>query len=182
MKLEKHGEGYLINGILALLKEHDIKILQEYISKIQEPNCYVEIGTRIGGSAILAKETTKCKIYSIDPTNSGKNQFLDKSIENTEGINFITGYSVDVEKTFKEPIEVLFIDGDHNKAEEDFYAWNKHVVSGGYILFHDYTSHPEWNIVDVCNNIMSNMATSYLAVRIPGLPDDNSSILVLQKI
>jgi predicted O-methyltransferase YrrM len=39
------------------------------------------------------------------------------------------------------PIDMLFIDGDHNYAEvkNDFINWSKFVRPGGWILFHDVT-------------------------------------------
>lgn len=45
---------------------------------------------------------------------------------------------------WKEPIRLLFIDGDHSydASREDFELWSPHVVPGGLILFHDIDNAP----------------------------------------
>lgn len=111
--------------------ENEIEVLKTHIKGISAP--YVEIGTRNGGSADLARRTTQEPVYSIDPDMSSVYpELLDGKI------NFIKGKSLDVVKMWDKPIGLLFIDGDHTITKEDFDAWEKFVVPGGYVLFHDY--------------------------------------------
>lgn len=111
------------------LNEFDIEVIKEYAKKAD--NQYVEIGTAEGGSALIASEFTM--VYTID---NGENKYESK-VEHPNIIKII-GNSVDVAKWWDRPIKVLFIDGNHNRAREDFEAWKKHIVKGGYVLFHDY--------------------------------------------
>ena len=158
---------------MEILQSHrDQEVLKEYISKIAEPNCYVEIGTHEGGSALFASENTKRPVYSTDIIN--KLTFEPK-------FNFILGNSLDVAKTFDKPIGVLFIDGDHFQAGKDFEAWKDKVVKGGYILFHDYLEHTEWCVTTDCDNIMEKYKDEYEVIFKPNLPADNTSILILRK-
>lgn len=181
MTLEKHQEGYLINGVLALLKQKDIELLTEYTKKIEKPNCYVEIGTHLGGSAILASENTDVPIYSIDPTNKKT-----KELSENPRFNFIHKESLYCKDDVKDPIGLLFIDGDHFIAGKDFEAWKDKVVKGGYIIFHDYVLHPEWSITKECNSIIEKYKDEYKVIFKPvldtGWRGQETSILVLQKI
>ena len=51
------------------LTTEDVNIIQGYVKEIKSPNCYVEIGTKYGGSALVARHAAKkgVPIYSIDP-------------------------------------------------------------------------------------------------------------------
>ena len=155
-----------------LQTERDKEILKKYTSKIEEPNCYVEIGTHEGGSALFASENTERPVYSIDNVNK---------LTDEPKFNFILGNSLDVAKTFDKPIGVLFIDGDHFQAGKDFEAWKDKVVKGGYILFHDYIEHTEWCVTTDCDNIMEKYKNEYEVIFKPNLPADNTSILILRK-
>ncbi len=48
-------------------------------------------------------------------------------------------FSYDVAKKWSEPIDFLFIDGDHTESacERDWLDWSTHVKVGGVVLFHD---------------------------------------------
>jgi len=145
-------------------KLDDIEVIRRYVKKILSPDCYVEIGTNDSGSALIAKTATKkgVQIYTIDPNDkrynfrdSVKADGLDKEL----GINFINKSSLAAVKNWDKPIGVLFIDGDHTKAGEDFEAWEKFVIPGGIILFHDYITDPveKCSVIEDCNRlVMSN--------------------------
>ena len=40
---------------------------------------------------------------------------------------------------WSEPIDLVFIDGDHSEAgcELDWDSWHPHVAPGGFVVFHD---------------------------------------------
>ena len=78
-----------------------------------------------------------------------------------EKIEILHGFSVNFNDRFKN-IDLLFIDGDHSingcKSDFDFFAGA--IVSGGFILFHDYDPDrdelgPTWVIKNlIANNTM----------------------------
>lgn len=168
-----------------LQSSKDQEVLKEYISKIEYPNCYVEIGTHQGGSGIIASESTKRPVYSID--NACK---LEDALLCSPKFNFILGDSQGIADMWKDPrwnnhiwnnnIQVLFIDGDHFGAGKDFEAWKDKVINGGYVLFHDYCKHPERTVVKDCDEIMEKYKDKFELVFKPS-GNYGTSILVLKK-
>jgi len=130
----------------------------------------VEIGSYRGRSTCFLASGSyhgnRAKIYAIDPWDlrpkypaatkpyydkSNKLEF-DKNIKKY-GFSLVTGirnYSVKAAKSWKLPIGLLRIDGDHSYegVSQDYEAWYKHVVHGGVIAFHDYNLSPVKNFVD----------------------------------
>lgn len=53
------------------------------------------------------------------------------------------GRSHDVAATWREPIDLLFLDGDHGDAAvlQDYRDWSPHVRPGGFLVLHDVV-HP----------------------------------------
>lgn len=47
--------------------------------------------------------------------------------------------SADVGRRWREPVDLVFIDGDHSEQGvlDDWAAWSPHVVEGGAVVFHD---------------------------------------------
>jgi len=177
-------------------KIDDIEVIRRYVKEISPPNCYVEIGTNDSGSALIAKTAIKegVQIYTIDPIDtryhfkdSARADKLDKEL----GIHFFNNSSLEVVKNWDKPIGVLFIDGDHTKAGEDFEAWEEFVVPGGVILFHDYITDPaeKCSVIEDCDRVvMTNK--NYQVLYIPKLPEDKklrglsdeTSILQIKKL
>lgn len=134
------------------------------------------------------------QIYTIDPIDtryhfkdSLRANKLDKELE----INFVNKTSLEAVKKWDKPIGVLFIDGDHTKAGEDFEAWEKFVIPGGIVLFHDYINDPaeKCSVIDDCNrSVLPNK--NYEVLYVPELPEDKrlrtlsdeTSILQLRKL
>jgi predicted O-methyltransferase YrrM len=94
----------------------------------------VEIGTYNGGSGIIL-DSGKAKVYTIDINGI-------EPIPGTK-LNMIIGESTVVAKVWQEPIDLLFIDGDHHvdSVRADLNAWLPHVKLKGKVIFHDYDSH-----------------------------------------
>lgn len=116
----------------------------------------VEIGSYRGGSTILlakgSKVAQKGKVYAVDPFNRDSEStniliasilphFL-KNIKNAEVDDWIIPIvktSIEAARNWKKPISLLFIDGDHGYGyvKADFLLWEKHLLKGGVIAFHD---------------------------------------------
>ena len=157
------------------LGDGDAWLLQEYVAKINPPNCYVEIGTLHGGSALVARDAAKpeVEVYTVDWEDIYK-------LKHRQDIHFIHAPSLDAAIDWKKPIGVLFIDGHHELAGVDFGAWDKYVVKGGYILFHDYASHSP-KVISDCRAIVTCTSERYKIIYEPseGKP---TSIFVIQKV
>jgi len=154
----------------------DCKVIIGHIKNIVQPNCYVEIGTKYGGSAILVKSfNPEIDVYTIDcyepPVDTQKLKEL--------GIKFFHEYSTILAAVWGKPIQVLFIDGNHNEAKQDFEAWEKYVVKGGIILFHDYAFHSP-KVVEDCNEIAKRK--DYEVLHTPAWGVGESGIFQIRKL
>lgn len=129
-------------------------LLLKYIEKCKIH--FVEIGTYNGGaSALISKylpknvNLTTIDIFkkppkgSVPPPGDGPSLKEARETIKKEGkiskVKIIKGVSWEVAKSWKKPIDVLFIDGDHRyeAVKRDFTSWESHVVKGGFILIHD---------------------------------------------
>lgn len=52
-------------------------------------------------------------------------------------VNAMRGQSEDFYKTWKEPVDLLFIDGLHPIMRQDYEAFYPHVKTGGWLFMHD---------------------------------------------
>jgi predicted O-methyltransferase YrrM len=146
-----------IRDVEVQLRTWDIDLMKKYAQQIKPNGCYLEIGTKYGGSAYLARCSSdpSVKIYSVDPK---ANLYMFNGTEKEVGINWIEGRSTEVAKEWKEPIDLLFIDGDHGEGTitaptDDFNAWEGFVNQGGIIIMHDY--HPDYPaVVRACDKIL----------------------------
>jgi predicted O-methyltransferase YrrM len=132
---------------LARLLEHVVDL---------KPTNIVEIGTARGGTLFLLScvANPAARIVSIDlpaglygggyPTWKG--YLYRKLMGKRQRLHLIRGNSHDDDIIRKavdifngEPIDLLFIDGDHSYcgAKSDFLRYRTHVREGGWIVFHD---------------------------------------------
>ena len=53
--------------------------------------------------------------------------------------------SVEISKAWTKPLAMVFIDGGHSEkaANEDYDAWNPHIIPGGLLAIHDVFPNPE---------------------------------------
>ena len=153
-------------SIPGWLTDKEAGELFDLVSNIpgDNPIC-CEIGSYMGkssvvlGMALLAKR--KGKIYCIDPFdllsdyyeevskkelgsgNLTRKQFVMDIIRKygLEGkIELIQGFSFFVARDFHQPLDFIFIDGDHSfeGVLEDYFDWSGMLKVGGVIAFHDY--------------------------------------------
>lgn len=108
----------------------DMEYLYPEVAKIKK-GVYVEIGTYDGRSLWTAEQAAgpDVKLYGVDIRPAPK----------IKGTEFILGDSVDVAEKWDQPIDVLFIDGDHSYegCKRDIDAWYPHMKKNGVMLFHD---------------------------------------------
>ena len=123
----------------------------------------VEIGSWKGKSTIcLAKGSNRgnnVKVYAIDPhygSPEHKNKLgkvstfeeFERNVSNAKISDLVIPVlktSEEAAKNFDKPVEILFIDGNHDYefVKLDFNLWFPKVMEGGIIAFHDATN-DEW--------------------------------------
>ena len=111
----------------------------------------VEIGVSEGGSAyelaqVAARGST---LHLIDPYPRGRlgvsfaemtaHRLLDKATADGKTVKWLRQLSSDAVRGWHEPIDFLFIDGDHayDTVKRDWEEWTPFVRSNGYVALHD---------------------------------------------
>ena len=139
----------------------DLRVIRNLVQKLnhtlgREP-LVVELGTFIGQST-KAMAHAGAKVISIDnlegsPNDStlvyyglcGKEAIQKVRAENLgsmvgSSVHFVIGDSVKVGKAWKKPIDMVYIDANHDyePTRNDIQTWLPHVREGGIIAGHDY--------------------------------------------
>jgi len=162
LSLSENEKEYWVHKILDV----DLRIKTHYselyrLARISQPGYCLEIGTDTGISACLmalaSAQTHQPGVYSIDSDigegmiryphrkNQGGNRWhvLGTNIllcGLQEQIVLIVDDSLRAYRWFSVPIRLLLIDGNHDyqHASQDIANYGKWLVSGGYIVCHDY--------------------------------------------
>jgi predicted O-methyltransferase YrrM len=125
----------------------------------------VNIGAGAGtsGLAIVEAGADPRFVWTIDLSPSGPTGGLEneRNAFRPTGLqipNQVLGDSKAVGSSWEHgPIDLIFIDGDHSTEglEGDIMAWLPWVKSGGWMLFHDYSSNNWPAVYEVVNRTMS---------------------------
>jgi len=112
-------------------------------------SCVVEVGVFEGVTSRILRRAMAPNgvLYCIDPFPTGRIGFsYGLSITNRElrkesnaSCRILRNRSLAVAAEWHEPIDLIFIDADHEYAavRADWNAWKAHVKPGGWIGFHD---------------------------------------------
>ena len=162
----KYRSIFPYEGIPGWLSEDEAITLYELARQLPANSpVAVEIGSWQGKSSLVLSKGLKGKtspvLYCIDPFNgdagasdrvlysralttmnkSLKEAFLDNMRRHgvLDVVRPLEGYSFDVVKDFKGPIDLLFIDGAHefDAVLQDYEQWSPLLRPGGTIAFHD---------------------------------------------
>jgi len=130
----------------------EVEKFAEWVCKEKPPlDNILEIGTNGGGFLYLlgCLQGPKGRLYSVDLPNGPFGSRVDYAYRDTtlkklfpNRVTQYEGKSLDLVKAVKKDIpphtlDLLVIDGDHEKSEEDYLAYRHLVRKGGWILFHD---------------------------------------------
>lgn len=151
----------IAKGIDGFLADDEGQLLFSFAKNCQKKGVIVEIGSWKGTSTIWigagSKEGNKTKIYAIDPHTGSLNENAGL-IENQKSLTTFEEFQKNIKsanvddivlpivktseqavKDFNEPVEFIFIDGDHKyeSAKLDFDLWFPKVINGGIMAFHD---------------------------------------------
>ena len=147
----------LPKDVHGLISDEQGRIMQQYATEMVN-DVAVEIGSYLGKSAcyIGTAMPDAAHLFCIDPWNNSnvnryKFKFTDENLlmfnENVRlcglesRVTPIQGFSSEVSASWEKPISLLYIDGGHEYDEvlEDIDGFWPHMVSGGVILFDDYS-------------------------------------------
>jgi cephalosporin hydroxylase len=128
----------------------DREVLKELAKQVKS-GVILEIGSKHGNSARAMALFAKVPVYAIDMwdltflgDDRPKIHLHDDKLfrRMTAGMNVIPvkGLSAEIAKVWSFPIGLLFIDGDHryDGCMADYNGFAKHIIPGGYLIFHDY--------------------------------------------
>ena len=154
------------NGLLTMVSEVEGKYLAKLAERVQT-GAIVELGVFSGGSLYYLAQGAgsngnQVQIYGVDPfthnlsrqiaeddgvkyhllkTEKPSRMVVEERLHET-GVNglatLIEGFSQEeAEKWNKGVINLLFIDGNHQQVEQDFYAWRPHLDEYAMVVFHN---------------------------------------------
>jgi predicted O-methyltransferase YrrM len=108
----------------------------------------VEIGSYRGRSTLClasgASARRRTRIAAVDPhvyeTEAEFRENL-RRFGMTGAVEVVVVPSVDAARSWREPVRVLFVDGNHERSsvEADVDAWFPHLEPGGFLVLHDST-------------------------------------------
>ena len=164
---------------------------REYLFRLAASNnpehAIVEIGCYEGGSSyFLGKgaEKSGSSVYTIDPFDSdldrqaiecdgsdylGKKPSIAEVQRNMrrhnlqETVELIEGRSLDIASIWNHPIGIMFIDGNHKFAYEDYTAWRKHLAEKSVVAFHDSNPNYKHSRQDVSRAVEKIMWENHFA-------------------
>src|SRR2546428_4374509 len=90
------------------------------------------------GSRLACVDTWMNDAMPYDAPVDSMPEFERNLIRYRERIDVLRGHSVEVAKGWNEPLDLLFVDGDHSygACRTDIIAWKPFVRPGGWIAFH----------------------------------------------
>ncbi len=134
--------------------ETEVPVLYRYTSRLEPGQVYLEIGTWMGCSAIIAALSSHSgvTIWTVDSGEFHQGHWQKTPAEyrrllhenfSRYGVEKRISVSLDgsLGMAWSGPIHLLFIDGDHGYkgVKADVEKWQGFIPVGGVILFHDYT-------------------------------------------
>ena len=138
-----------LEGINGWMGEVDCACLNDYASRVS--GTIVEIGCFMGRSSKVLSLSTEAQVHSCDPFGGyewggemwSKEKTKELCLKNMEGIkNWHLHHmpSLELAKKWDKPIDLLFIDGAHDKYSvlDDTRAWMPFLKPNHFVLYHDY--------------------------------------------
>ncbi len=138
-------------GIGGWLTDDEGKFLYYAARNCTGKGVIVEIGSWKGKSTVFigkgSESGGKIKVYAIDPHIEGTYDEFKRNIKNTELNDIVIPVvetSEEAAKDLTEPVEFIFIDGDHEyeSVKKDFELWFPKLIDKGIIAFHDTVAWP----------------------------------------
>jgi predicted O-methyltransferase YrrM len=149
---QTHAESLVdATAVLARLGQHyqccspEPEALFSLTFLLQERGEVLEIGTNIGTStiALALGQKVRGSARRIHTVDMKRHPELDANLAEAgvaDHVEVVVSTSGELARRWRAPIELLWIDGDHSYPGclADIRAFARHVVTGGYIGFHDF--------------------------------------------
>jgi predicted O-methyltransferase YrrM len=149
--------------IFTMLSVEEREALFQLAKANNPKHAIVELGTYAGGSAyFLGKgaELSGSSVYAIDPFDSemdrlkggsgGNPSYFEHTKPSREEaqenmgrnglagrVEMIQGFSLEVAPDWDMVVGLMFVDGNHQEAYEDFMGWRRHLAPEAVVAFHD---------------------------------------------
>lgn len=140
--------------------------------------CVVEIGVAEGASAASLRSAMAADgtLYLIDPfhlsrweTVNGMKRTARRAVDTVRRgrVVWIEKFSDDAVGSWNAPIDLLFVDGDHQEeaVARDWKNWSRFIAAGGLVVFHDarvfeggWTA-PDWGPVRLVDRLFRDSGT-----------------------
>jgi predicted O-methyltransferase YrrM len=168
---------FALLGLRPILGQHtpaEDAVLRDWASGRSR---LVEIGVAEGASAVTLRQAMSARgsLWLIDPFHLSRVQKFNamkrvahqavNSIDNGRVV-WIDKFSFEAVKGWVDPIDFLFLDGDHSEVgvQKDWDDWNQYVIPGGIVAFHDAAlfqggwPQPDWGPVRVVDRLFRSGA------------------------
>ena len=137
-------------GLRPVFAQHT-QAEHEALRRWAEGRCsLVEIGVAEGASALALRQgmDPEGTLYLIDPFHLSRFRWINatrrlarKTVNKVKKgkVVWIEKFSFEAVKEWREPFDLLFIDGDHSEEGvwRDWQDWSRLVVPDGVVIFHD---------------------------------------------
>lgn len=162
--------------------EYDMEAIAPALEAIPENGVYLEVGVHKGTSLAFARTLVKpsVNVYGIDIVdNLDPDWFVNHEEETGRSVHHIVAPSNEAFKNWDQPIDVLFIDGDHSYQGclDDWNNFSSFVRSDGYVFFHD-CDETSPGVVQVFNEIGKGWKDKTLYKK----PGKNTSMASVRKV
>ena len=137
-------------GLRPAIAQHTLAEHAAFRRCAQGRSVVVEIGVAEGVTAMALRQAMAADgtLYLIDPFHLSRLPFLNFTKRTAHRavaaaqcgkVIWLEQFSADAAKNWSKPIELLIIDGDHAESmvQRDWDDWNRFVVPGGLVAFHD---------------------------------------------
>lgn len=187
---------FQVLGYRKVIADHSYseeKLLQKWTKDCQT---LVEIGVAEGASARALREaiTSTSTLYLIDPYIPGRIPVINftkmvahRHVNRCQNatVFWLEKFSYDAIKDWENPIDFLFIDGDHSYegCMQDWQDWSPFVAPRGIVVFHDARlfengwTQPGWGSVRVVNELFRETTSDQWQI-----VDEVDSLVVVQKM
>lgn len=170
-----HGHRFKKSENGGMIRHTEAAMLYLWASRLAPGSAVLEIGCYGGlSTSYLAAGCLKSrsKVYSIDPFDSEiekQTTLCDQAVSlekkpsreevaarlRARGLDACVelkqGFAEEVVRQWSGPIHFLWIDGNHDRAREDYLDWSPFLAPGARVAFHD--AHPRYGLPHVADAV-----------------------------